>query len=204
MPTVRSRNAEKIECRPLTPDRWSDLEIVFGPSGAYCGCWCMYWRAPRRDFEDKEARKKMKSRFKARVKRGPPPGLIAYNAASEPVGWIQVGPRLDTPNWNGPRRLSAPLDPDDAADERIWSVNCFVVRRGARGIGVSRALLCAAVEWARENGAGAIDACPVDTGGVRRNPVSIYHGTVGMFAREGFVELARRRADRPLMRLVFE
>lgn len=205
MPSAPRRpKVRKLQCRPLTPDRWGDLEAVFGPSGGYCGCWCMYWRAPRRDFEDKTARKKMKARFKARVKRGPPPGLIAYNGEDEPVGWIQVGPRPDTPNWNGPRRLSAPVDAADANDAQVWSINCFVVRRGFRGAGVARALLSAAVAWARRNGARAVDACPVDTGGERRNPVSLYHGAAAMFKRAGFVESARRRADRPLLRLALK
>src|SRR6185436_5677335 len=41
--------AEKtIRCRPLTAGRWSDLERVFGPNGANSGCWCMWFRRPRR------------------------------------------------------------------------------------------------------------------------------------------------------------
>ena len=24
---------------PVTPDRWPDLERLFGPRGAYSGCW---------------------------------------------------------------------------------------------------------------------------------------------------------------------
>lgn len=29
---------------PLTPDRWADLAALFGPRGAFAGCWCMWWR----------------------------------------------------------------------------------------------------------------------------------------------------------------
>lgn len=32
------------EWHPVTPDRWGDLERLFGPLGAVGGCWCMYWR----------------------------------------------------------------------------------------------------------------------------------------------------------------
>lgn len=198
---VKGRANDAFQTRPLTPARWADLEAVFGPAGGYCGCWCMYWRAPRRDFEDPSARKKMKSRFKKRVEGGPPPGLIAYAPDGEPIGWAQVAPRPDVPNWNGPRRLSTPPDPTEAEDREIWAINCFVVRRNWRGKGVSKALLAAAIAFAQKNGARALDACPVEVNGETRAPVSIYHGTAAMFERAGFVEIARRRDDRPLMRL---
>ncbi len=185
---------------PLTPDRWDDLETLFGPSGAYCGCWCMYWRAPRRMFEDKALRKTLRERFRARVMAGPPPGLLAIDAG-EPVGWVQVGPRADVPNWNGARRLSAPGDPADAEDPDVWGLSCFVVARPRRRQGASAALLAGAVDWARTNGARALDACPVDAGGAAKPPVSVYHGLASTFRRAGFKEIARRRADRPLMRL---
>jgi GNAT superfamily N-acetyltransferase len=199
----RARPAAELNyaTKPLTPDRWPDLETVFGPSGGYWGCWCMYWRAPRRDFEGPQ-RKNMKARFKARVAKGPPPGLIAY-AEGEPVGWAQVGPRFDTPNWSARRRLSAPPDDSEAFNPAFWGINCFVVRREWRGKGVARALVKAAVAFAKKNGARALDACPVETGAADKSPVSLYHGTARMFARAGFVEIARRRADRPLMRLYF-
>jgi predicted GNAT family acetyltransferase len=159
----------------------------------------MYWRAPRAAFVGPQ-RKHNKRKFKARVRKGPPPGLIAYRGA-EPVGWIQVGPRADVPNWNGARRLSAPLHPDESADESIWAVSCFVVPPKRRGAGVAAALLAGAVAYARKKGAAALDACPVDVGGGKANPTSIYHGVASMFERAGFAEIARRRRDRPLMRL---
>ncbi len=189
----------RYQCRAVTLERWPDLETVFGPNGACWGCWCMYWRAPRADFTGPK-RKTMKARFRRRVKAGPPPGLIAY-AGDEPVGWAQVTPRLDTPNWNGPRRLSAPLDESEAGDPAVWGVSCFVVRREWRGKGVSRALLAAAAGWAQANGARCLDACPVEVADETKPPVSLYHGTAAMFRRAGFKEIARRRGDRPLLRL---
>lgn len=159
----------------------------------------MYWRAQRSDFVGPQ-RKTMKARFRRRVKAGPPPGLIAY-AEGEPVGWLQVGPRADVPNWNGRRRLSAPLDEREAGDPSVWGVSCFVVRREWRGKGVSRALLAAALGWAQANGARCLDACPVEIAGEKKPPASLYHGTAEMFRRAGFEEIARRRDDRPLLRL---
>src|SRR3712207_7273034 len=36
---------------PLTPERWGDLERLFGARGACGGCWCMPWRLSRSRFE---------------------------------------------------------------------------------------------------------------------------------------------------------
>ena len=41
----------ELDIRPLTPDRWADLETRFGPRGACAGCWCMWWRLTRREWE---------------------------------------------------------------------------------------------------------------------------------------------------------
>lgn len=191
-----------LSAHPLTPDRWDDLVTVFGGGGGKgdCGrCWCMWWRLPRPNIVEGLG-KKNKALFKKRVGAGPPPGLVGYDETGEPIGWVQVGPRADVPNWNTPRRLTAPLDPDDVSDAKVWGISCFVVRAGFRRHGHFAGLLDAAIHWARENGARALDACPVDT--QERRPASaLYHGLAPAFRQLGFVELTRRRPDRPLMRL---
>jgi GNAT superfamily N-acetyltransferase len=188
---------------PLSPKRWEDLVLVFGGGDGKgdCGrCWCMYWRLPKANFVDLLG-KKNKKLFNQLVAAGPPPGLIGYDETGAPVGWVQVTPRPDTPAWNAPGRLTAPLEPDDADNERIWGISCFVVRAGHRRHGYFSGLLDAAIGWARENGATALDACPVDA--KERRPASaLYHGLAPAFRERGFKELARRRPDRPLMRLV--
>ncbi|MGD2131836.1 MAG: GNAT family N-acetyltransferase [Maricaulaceae bacterium] len=189
-----------FRAHPLTPARWRDVEIVFGDGKGACSqCWCMYWRLPRKEFEA-SLRDKNKALFKKRVRAGPPPGLIGYQNG-EPVGWVQVGPRADTPEWNGARRLTAPLDPEDAENSRVWGVSCFAVKASARGEGIGTKMLDAAIDWARKNRARVLEACPVDTQGANRPRISIYHGVASTFTRAGFKEIARRRPDRPLMRL---
>ena len=37
--------------KPLTEALWNDLELLFGKNGAYGGCWCMFWRIKRKDFD---------------------------------------------------------------------------------------------------------------------------------------------------------
>ena len=187
----------EIRIAPLTPARWADLEIVFGDGRGACGhCWCMYWRMPRRDFEIGAGTRRL---FRARVEAGPPPGLLAYRGGA-PVGWVQVGPRADVPGWNGARRLTAPTAEAPADDPRVWGISCFVTKAGYRRQGIATALLAGAVDWTRQNGARVLDACPVDAS-ASRPPISLYHGLASTFRRAGFREVARRRPDRPLMRL---
>ena len=36
--------------RPLTPERFPDMELVFGERGVARSCFCMHWRQTRRRF----------------------------------------------------------------------------------------------------------------------------------------------------------
>jgi hypothetical protein len=52
MASTSADRPASLRTAPLTPERWADLETVFGGGRGDCGrCWCMYWRLPRRDFE---------------------------------------------------------------------------------------------------------------------------------------------------------
>ena len=126
------------------------------------------------------------------------PGLVAYRDG-EAVGWVSVGPRDDYERLQHSKVL-APVD-----DKPVWSIVCFVVARAARGQGVARALLDAAVDYAREHGATLVEAYPVETDGERVPAAQAYKGTLGMFERAGFDVVERRRANstsapRPIVR----
>ena len=45
------RRGLTLDFKPLTVALWSDLEELFGPRGACGGCWCMFWRLKRSEFE---------------------------------------------------------------------------------------------------------------------------------------------------------
>ncbi|MEO1678492.1 MAG: GNAT family N-acetyltransferase [Pseudomonadota bacterium] len=191
------------DIHPLTPDRWDDLVTVFGGGAGKgdCGrCWCMWWRLPRTKGPGFSNGLDVKALFHARVMQGPPPGLLRY-ADGAPVGWVQVGPRADVPEWNVAGRLTAPPEPTEAADPAVWGVTCFVTRTGHRKKGHARALLDAAIAWARDNGARVLDGCPVETADGKKAASALYHGPAPTFREAGFREIARRREGRPLMRL---
>ncbi len=127
------------------------------------------------------------------------PGLVAY-VDDHPVGWTRVGPRSTLPGVLNNRAL-ARVHPDD---DGTWWVACFKVDNGQRRMGVGLALLRAAVEYAREHGATAVEGHPVDVGSLKAARVSgsaIYTGTVAMFTAAGFTEVGRTYPTRPVMRL---
>jgi GNAT superfamily N-acetyltransferase len=190
-PTIMDRPIA-LDIRPLTPDRWADLEALFGKQGAYSGCWCMWWRLAGSDFGNAGAAGR-KAAFAEIVVEGRAPGLLAY-AAGVPVGWCAIAPRDEFPRFDRSRYWQ-PVD-----DRPVWSLNCFYIARGQRGRGVATALLGAAVAFAKEHGAQVVEAYPKE---VEENTSasSIYTGTVGMFRAAGFAEVARRHPQRPIVRL---
>ncbi|GAA4704735.1 GNAT family N-acetyltransferase [Phytohabitans rumicis] len=175
-----------IEVHAVDKDRWDDLVDLFGPSGAYSGCWCMWFRIPSGEFS-RNGNAGNRAALESLVADGEPIGLLGY-ADGQPVGWCTVAPR---PAY--PRILRSPaLKPEVPADAGVWSVPCFFTRRGQRGGGVAAAMLEAAVAHARAQGASALEGYPVDTGQGRvPPPAELYTGTVALFERAGFTEHRR-------------
>lgn len=184
---------------PLTPERWPDLEDLFGPQGPCYGCWCNHFRMPQR-LRKPLLGEGARQLFEERVKHGPPPGVLAY-AQDKAVGWLQVGPRAHIPEWNNPRRASTPLPDAPAEDARNWAASCFFVRRGFRGRGVTGALLAGAIDFARESGARLIEAAAMEND-EKRSAEGLYVGPESVLRRAGFAEVARQKPGRPLLRLV--
>ena len=89
-------------------------------------------------------------------------------------------------------------------DEGVWAVTCFTVRIGYRRRGVSNALAKAAVEFARQRGARAVEGYPVRTDPGQRVPsADLYVGTVSAFAAARFTEVSRPTPRRAVMRIDF-
>ncbi|MBI1360167.1 MAG: GNAT family N-acetyltransferase [Alphaproteobacteria bacterium] len=161
-------------------------------------CWCVAHRLPsaiRRDMKGAER----KSHMAKVVKRGPPPGLLAYRGG-EAAGWLAIAPRPETPEFNVGRKASAVETDSDATDAGVWAATCFFVRKDARGAGVTSALLDAGRAWALKNGATRLEACPMAHDD-RRSAAGLFVGPKRIFDRAGFETVLERKAGRPLMRL---
>jgi GNAT superfamily N-acetyltransferase len=182
---------------PLTPERLDDLAELFAEPGDPRWCWCASYRVRR--AIGRVPPSENRAVLAEATERGPAPGLIAYRD-DRAIGWVSLGPREDYPRL-AHEKVLRPVD-----DRPVWSIVCFVIARRERGRGLARVLLDAAIEHARSNGATTLEAYPVDTGGAHIPPPQAYKGTLAMFQRAGFVEVARRRASakvipRPIVRL---
>jgi GNAT superfamily N-acetyltransferase len=180
----------KLIVRPLTSDLWPALEDLFDKGGASKGCWCMYWRLGPEYH--RRPRDKNKAALRSIVRRGPPPGLLAFDGDLA-VGWCQLTPREVLP-WLNRTRVLQRVD-----NAPVWSLSCFYVRRGYRKRGVMSALIAAAVKAAQRAKAPALEAYPVDTD-APKSTTNIFTGTASTFARAGFQTVAGRVPSRPIMR----
>lgn len=190
--------AVNITVLPATPQRWPDVEAVFGARGCSVarGCWCMHYRrSGSAPFLSSVANrsKTYRAALKALVDAGRPPGLIAYRG-DVPVGWVSLAPREEFARL----ARSPVMKPVD--DKPVWSIICFVVPAEHRGQGVARALLQGAIAYAREHGATVIEAYPVDKAGSSKDD-AMWFGAKSMYDHAGFTEVARRKPTRPVVRL---
>lgn len=182
-----------FRAEPLAPGRWVDFERVFGRAGAYGGCWCMWFRQTGKEYEEARGGPNKQAMCDL-VERGEVPGLILYSD-DVPAAWVSVEPRTSFPRLE---RSRAAKRVDDA---EVWSIVCFFVHRDFRGKGAMRALVAAAVEHARANGASIVEAYPKDLDEVRPSADAAYVGLLPVFLEAGFIEVARHTRGRPLVRL---
>ena len=184
-----------IVARPASEGRWDDLVQVFGRAGAFGGCWCMYWRIKRSEM----GRLRVPGRRAALqelTRRERSPGILYYDRSEDnegvPFGWCALGPRDDF----SVLRRSPLLKPVD--DRPTWSMVCFFLTEPYRGRGLFRRLVSLAIEHARREGAPRIEVYP------RERHVSGPYANMGIasvYQSLGFVEMARRKVDRPVLRL---
>ena len=93
---------------------------------------------------------------------------------------------------------------EDMADDTVWAVTCFVTRAGYRRRGVSYALAGAAVNFAREGGARALEGYPMITQPGQEIAWGELHiGSRSIFAAAGFTEVSHPTPRRVVMRIDF-
>jgi GNAT superfamily N-acetyltransferase len=188
-----------LDVQPLTRARLPDLAALFDEGGDAKTCQCAFWRVPGSGTGWQDWTKaKNRAVIATLAGRDPAPGLVAYRDGRA-VGWVSVGPREDYARLERSKVL-ARID-----DKPVWSIVCFVVSKTVRGQGIARALLDAAVGYARDQGATLVEAYPVDPSRGRVPAASAYTGPLGMFERAGFEVVERRQWNattpvRPIVR----
>jgi GNAT superfamily N-acetyltransferase len=181
-----------LRVEPATPDRWADVERLFGPRGACGGCWCMHFRVLRPEYERGKGAGNRQA-LRRLVTAGPPPGVLAYEGETA-VGWCAVAPRTEFPRLARSRAMRPP------DDRPVWSVVCLFVAKGHRRRGVSVALLRGAAAFAASRGARLVEGYPVEPRSGTMPDVFAWTGTAAAFRAAGFSEVARPIPGRPVMR----
>ena len=184
-------STENLVFHPLTPSRWDDFTTLFGSNGATTGCWCMYWRTTRSQFNTNGSAGN-KQAMKELVHGGTIPGIIGFQDG-QPVAWCSIAPREDFASLD----RSPVLKRFD--DQPVWSIVCFFIHRKARHKGLMKEVIQGAVAFAAQNGAKIVEAYPVEPK-ERHSPGELYMGIVDIFLNAGFEEIEPRGSHK-FMRL---
>jgi GNAT superfamily N-acetyltransferase len=182
--------------KPLTARTWPDLEAIFNARGCSIArnCWCMYYRkSGSSPWPTQEIARRNRDGLQALAHGGRQVGLIGYRDGV-PVGWVSFAPREDFARLAN-SRVMGPVD-----EQPVWSIICFVVPSEYRKAGVAKQMLGAAVAYCRKKKVKLVEAYPVDKEG-RTADGNLWFGTWSMFDAAGFEEVARRKPERPVVRL---
>jgi GNAT superfamily N-acetyltransferase len=196
-----------IDVVPANEATWDDIAAVVGKSRSWDQlCFCQRfklgvpgWRATTVDERAQLLREQTDCGYPSSHATS---GLLAY-VDGEPAGWCCVEPRPSLPVIPE-QRTWCKRRGQDPTDERVWVAACFVTRTPFRYGGVSRTLARAAVEFARDRGAGAVEGYGMVTQpGVEITWGELHVGSRSIFAAAGMRQLAAPSKRRVVMRIDF-
>jgi GNAT superfamily N-acetyltransferase len=206
---VTPTTALAVTIVPANEASWEDLQAVFGARGDPSRCWCQRFKMQPKESWASVGAEELAFRLRGQTDCGHPEsdttsGLVAY-LEGEPVGWCAVEPRTAYPRMLRDNRVPWEGRSEDKRDDSVWAVTCFVTRAGFRRRGISRALARAAVDFARERGARALEGYPLLTQNGRGFILGELHvGARSVFEAAGFAEVSRPTVRRVVMRIDFE
>jgi GNAT superfamily N-acetyltransferase len=190
---------EDLRMVPANEATADDLDVIF-EWGDPARCRCQWfkiryveWKSTPRDELARRLREQTRCGHPASSRTS---GLVAYDG-DEPAGWCAVEPRVAYPRILTAKVPWAGRD-EDRSDQSVWSVTCFVTRTGFRHQGVAQALAAAAVGFARDRGARAVEGYPI-AAAAKATSAELFVGTEGMFADAGFTAVSRPSARRVVM-----
>ena len=192
---------------PANEASWEDLQTVLGMRGDPSRCQCQWYKVRNMEWRSvpvaERARRLREQTACGRPRTRTTSGLVAH-VDGEPAGWCAVEPRTAYPRllltrvpWTGRT--------EDKMDGGVWAVTCFVTRAGFRRRGVSYALASAAVDFARQRGARALEGYPMITRpGQQVTWGELFVDSRSIFEAAGFAEVSRPTARRTVMRIDFQ
>jgi len=195
---------------PANEASCEDFQAVLGTRGESSLCQCQRFKTPARTWDrelvsgpvEERAHKIRDQTHCGQLDARTTSGLVAY-LDGEPVGWCAVEPRTAYIRlqrkplvWAGRTEIKT--------DDSVWAVTCLITRAGFRRRGVSRALARAAVDFARQRGARAVEGYPMITEpGEDITWGELHVGNRNVFAAAGFTEVSHPTLRRVVMRIDF-
>ena len=168
-----------LSVAPLTEATWPAFAaLTEAHGGIFGGCWCLGFHAERNRVGGYEARREAKL---AKVRAGEAHAALVM-AGETCLGWAQYGSVAELPMIKNRKEYEA-----TGAARPDWRVTCFFVDRGHRREGVAGVALKGALAQIAEAGGGVVEGYPEAIEGQKTAAAFLFGGTVGLFARAGFV-----------------
>ena len=199
-------SVEQLRIVAANEASWDDLVAIFGTTDYPGRCQCQRFKVLGWMWRD-STQEERTAMLRAQTACDDPnatatSGLLAY-VDDEPAGWVAVEPRTAYPKlrtspvpWSG--------RDENKEDDGVWAVTCFVVRKGYRGRGLTYPLARAAVDFARERGARALEAYSMITQpGQQITWGELHVGARQVFEDAGFEEVSHPTVRRVVMRIDF-
>ncbi|MGO1972764.1 MAG: GNAT family N-acetyltransferase [Propionibacteriaceae bacterium] len=198
-------NDPELTVVPANEVEFDDLQAVFGTRGQAALCQCQRYKLRRGETFAGTPVEERAFRLRSQTDCGnsdaaTTSGLVAW-VADEPVGWCAVEPRTAYPVLARSSPVPWRGRAEDKADASVWAVTCVFVRTGHRRREISRGLVTAAVGFARDRGARALEGYPM----TRSDVISaeLHVGALATFIAAGFTEVSRPTQRRAVVRIDF-
>ncbi len=180
-----------------------DLRALFGTRGAAATCQCQRYKlAPGESFRSMPVEERA-HRLRVQTACGDPgsPGTSGLVAVldGEAVGWCAVEPRCHYHGMLRNQRVPWAGRDEDKQDGTVWAITCLFARAGLRRRGVSRALVLAAVDFARSGGARVLEAYPMTA--PRAIDEELHCGLLSPFVDAGLIVVGRPTTRRAVVRM---
>jgi GNAT superfamily N-acetyltransferase len=195
----------KLRITPANEASWDDLRAVVGTARCFDAlCFCQRFKIIRGWHAIGEEERAHRLRTQADC--GYPDsdttsGLVGY-LDDEPVAWCAIEPRTHYIRLT--RQVTWAGRNEDKTDDGVWAVTCVLTRTPYRWQGFTYQMIAAAVEFARERGAHAVEGYGMVTEpGKVITWGELYVGSRNAFAAAGFREVSRPTKRRVVMRIDF-
>jgi GNAT superfamily N-acetyltransferase len=184
---------DKIKFEPLSSSNWPQFEELMGEKGGWGGCWCMWFRLSKKEFDANKFAGN-KNLIKKIVKTGKPTGLIA-SIDKQPVGWIAFAPREDYIRIENSRSLKR-------IDEKpVWAITCFFIKKEFRKQGFSTRLIRGVIEYARKEKIKTLEAYPVIPYSDKAPASFLWTGILSSFLENNFTIVQMNGKTKAMVRL---